>query len=216
MIDRRRTRRPAQAGRHDHRADVGQHRRRPGHRGRPAGLRLHLRRHRQGGAREDRSAAGLRGRGGRLPGRRRRRTTRLPTTRRPSGWSRRPRAPSGRTSTPTRPTPRPTSTPPGPRSGEQTDGKITHFVAGAGTGGTTQRRRSLPEVAESRRADRRRRPRGLGLLRRLRSALSGRGGRRGLLADHLRSPAWSTESSPISDHELVRHGPPGRRNKRAC
>ena len=48
----RRARRPAQAGRHHHRADVGQHRPRPGDRGGAQGLPLHLRDGRQAVGRE--------------------------------------------------------------------------------------------------------------------------------------------------------------------
>ena len=58
-------------------------------------------------------------------------------------------ATSTRTSTTTRPTGRRTTRPPGRRSCEQTDGRVTHFVAAMGTSGTfmgvTRRlRRDLP------------------------------------------------------------------------
>ena len=72
----RRARRPAQAGRHDHRADQRQHRPRPGDRRRPQGLSLHLRHGRQAVGGEAGAAAGLR-RGGRaVPDQRRARIAR--------------------------------------------------------------------------------------------------------------------------------------------
>ena len=62
---------PAQAGRHDHRADVGQHRARPGDRRRAQGLPLHLRHGRQAVGREAGAAAGVRRRGRPVPDQRR-------------------------------------------------------------------------------------------------------------------------------------------------
>ena len=68
--DRRgRARRAAAAGRHDRRADVGQHRRRSRDRRRAARLPLHLRDERQDERREGRAAALVRRRGRRVPDR---------------------------------------------------------------------------------------------------------------------------------------------------
>ena len=55
----------------------------------------------------------------------------------------------------------------GPELWEQTEGRITHFVASAGTGGTCQRRRSLSQVDESEHQDHRGRSAGLGARRAL-------------------------------------------------
>ena len=128
--------RRAQAGRHDRRADERQHRRRPGDRRGAARLPLHLRHARQDERREDRRAPRVRGRGRRLPDRGGARAPATPTTRRRSGWPRRRRAAGARTSTRTSTTRARTTRAPGRRSGEQTDGRVTHFVAGIGTGGT--------------------------------------------------------------------------------
>ena len=128
--------RAAQAGRHDHRADVGQHRPRPGDRRRAQGLSLHLRHGRQAVDREAGAAAGLRRRGRPLPDERRPRIAGVATTRSRPGSPATSPARSSPTSTGTWRTRRPTSGRPGPEIWEQTEGRITHFVASVGTGGT--------------------------------------------------------------------------------
>ena len=85
----------------------------------------------------------------------------------------------------------------GPELWEQTAGRITHLVAGVGTGGTVtgtarylrERKPDLVVIG--------RRPRGLDLLGRRgeRPPVPGRGGRRGLLAARPSIARWSTAGS---------------------
>ena len=135
--DRRgRGQRRAEARRHDRRADLGQHRRRP-RAGRPAArLPLHLRVPRQGQRGQAQRARGLRRRGRRLPDRGRPRAPRQLLQRLgPADPRDRGRLEARPVLQPEQPAARTTSRP-APRSGTQTDGRITHFVTGMGTGGT--------------------------------------------------------------------------------
>ena len=136
MIEARRARRAAPPGR-DHRgADEREHRRGPGHRGGPAWLQLHLRLPRQGGRREDRPPARLRRRGRRVPHVGRARAPRVlllglgpPGPRGAAGaWK------PDQYHNPNNPQAQYDTT--GAEIWEQTRGRVTHFVAGIGTGGT--------------------------------------------------------------------------------
>ena len=97
---------------------------------------------------------------------------------------------STRTSTTTPPTPRRTTSRAAPRSGQQTGGEFDVFCAGMGTGGTLSGTGKFLQREEAGHQDRRRRSRGLALLR-LRQErahhqallVQGRGHRRGLLPD---------------------------------
>ena len=127
---------PAQAGRHDRRADERQHRHRPRHGGGDSRLSLHPRDARQDVARKDRSVARLRRRRRHHADERRRRIRPNRTTASPTGWHPRYRARFSRISFTTTSIPRRTTIRPVRRSGSRPRGTITHFVAGIGTGGT--------------------------------------------------------------------------------
>ena len=127
---------PAQAGRHDHRADVGQHRPRPRDRGRAQGLPLHLRHGRQAVRREAGAPARVRRRGRAVPDQRRagvdpssyysvaaRLARDIPGAFKPDQyWNAENPSAHERTT--------------GPEIWAQTEGRITHLVASVGTGGT--------------------------------------------------------------------------------
>ena len=84
----------------------------------------------------------------------------------------------------------------GPELWEQTDGPDHPLRGRHRHRRHDQRHRPLPQGGLRRPgADHRRRPGGLGLLRRHRAAVPGRGRRRGLLADHLRPGRSATRSS---------------------
>ncbi len=136
MVSRGRATRLAAARRHHHRGHRRQHRRRPGHGRRRQGLSLHLRSARQDVRREDRPAQGLRGRG-----RHHRRPTSPPDSpdsyngvadrlarEIPGAWRPNQFANLANPEIHYRTT--------GHEIWEQTEGRITAFVAGVGTGGT--------------------------------------------------------------------------------
>ena len=102
----------------------------------------------------------------------------------------------------------PTSGRPAPSCWEQTEGRITHFVASVGTGGTITGAARVPQGAATRRsrsigAD----PEGSVLSGRHRPAVPDRGRRRGLLPGHLR-PVGRRPLGPRQRPRRVRDGPP--------
>ena len=108
----------------------------------------------------------------------------------------------------------------GPEIWEQTDGPDHPLRRRRRHRRHDQRHRPLPQGASGRRgADHRRRPGGLGLLRRHRPAVPGRGRRRGLLARRPTTATSADEIIAVSDARLVRDdpaagprgGPAGRR-----
>ena len=94
------------------------------------------------------------------------------------------------------------------RSGSRPSGRVTHFVAGAGTGGTLSGVEQVLKGTEPGDQGDRRRPARLRLLRRCRSAVSHRGRGGGLLAGELR-PLADRRGRRRERRRRLRHGARG-------
>ena len=125
-----------QAGRHDRRADLGQHRGRAGDGRAGQGLQVRVRLPRQGQRGQAQRAGGVRRRGRGLPDRRGAGAPGLLLQRLGPAGLRETGAPGSPTSTPTSTTPAPTTRPPGRRSGSRPTAGSPTSSAGVGTGGT--------------------------------------------------------------------------------
>ena len=95
----------------------------------------------------------------------------------------------------------------GPEIWEQTDGRITHFVASVGTGGTVTGAARALKAHEPEDPGDRRRPRGQRPVRRHRAPVPDRGRRRGLHARHVR-PDDRRPLGPGQRPRRVRDGAP--------
>ena len=199
-------RRPAPAGRDDHRADVRQHRPRPRDRGRAQGLPLHLRHGRQAVRREAGAPARVRRRGRAVPDQRRAgRPEQLLLGRRPP----RPRHPGRVQARPVlerrepvraRADDRPRDLGPDRGADHAPRGERRDRRHG-------ERDRALPQGAERRDPGHRRRPGGLDPVGRRRAPVPHRGRGRGLPAGHVRRVGRGP-LGPRLGPRRVRDGPP--------
>ena len=208
MVEAAEAVRRAQARRHDRRADLRQHRRRAGD-GRPGqGLQVRLRLPGQGQRGQAQRAQGVRRRGGRLPDRGRAGAPGLLLQRlRPAGARDRGRLEARPVLQPEQPAAR-TTRPPARRSGSRPTAGSPTSSRGVGTGGTISGigrylKEQNPATVQIIGAD----PAGLGVLRRHRPAVPGRGRRRGLLARDLR-PGHRRPDHRGLRRGLVRDDPP--------
>ena len=96
----------------------------------------------------------------------------------------------------------------GPEIWRQSGGRVTHFVAGAGTCGTITGIGPLPQADGPGDPGDRRRSRGLGLLGRIRPALPHRGRGRGLLPGRV-GPRGARPGDRLQRRGGLPHGPPG-------